>query len=348
MTHLHFAHNHHALLSYKMGITRLQFFSNMFTMPGPEDDVFSSILSPTAHNDIASFVASHYHFSTLSKEPLFALQSRFLVTMVGVNKAGFPAQHESLAIWVKDKITLKTHEFNIERIPSDRDRDPSYSYPTRFADFCTFPDSENVFDSIQNALRGIKSMTFQATASLFAITTTETEALPLLPLTNVPDESESTSPLPHISMSVIDTITSSLIGAVALARKGSRSTSPQMIAVDSISGCRPHTLNVKDCIDHLKPVGLSLFDVVLLAQVVHEYAPIYGLFDNHCYMFASVVFHAIIKLYSPPASPLDPSHDSTEVSEPINANVIVLPKPAVFDSIHTLVSPPFSVSFLLP
>src|SRR5271156_1520058 len=98
----------------KWGLHTYTFFSNLFTMLGPDSDIFHTLLSPTLHNDIASFVGSHYQFALLSTEPLFHLQSRFLVTTIGLNKAGMPAQHESLAIWVKDKITLKTHEFIIE------------------------------------------------------------------------------------------------------------------------------------------------------------------------------------------------------------------------------------------
>lgn len=87
-------------------------------------------------------------------------------------------------------------------------------------------------------------------------------------------------------------------------------------------------------------MGLLLFDLVLLAKVVHECVPIYGLFNKYFYMFASVIFDAVIQLYSSPASEStqDPNHASTsestaqtpaarEVRQPDGANIIILPRP---------------------
>lgn len=95
-------------------------------------------------------------------------------------------------------------------------------------------------------------------------------------------------------------------------------------------------------------MGLSLFDLILLAQVVHEHAPIYGLFDNQCYMFSSVttIFDAIVQLRSVPSLPdhLGNSGDpapsfipntptrpvpapTREVGAPGNANLVIVPSP---------------------
>jgi hypothetical protein len=66
--------------------------------------------------------------------------------------------------------------------------------------------------------------------------------------------------------------------------------------------------------------------------VVHDYAPIYGLFDNQCYMFARVVFDVVVQLFSLPSSTLEPDSrpvpaPSQEVDTPKNANVVVVPSP---------------------
>ena len=128
-----------------------------------------------------------------------------------------------------------------------------------------------------------------------------------------------------------------------MARSSSQFLSPQQYAHDSISGRIPGTLKADECIRVFWPVGLSLFDAALLAQVVHENAPLYGLFDNHCYMFASVIFESIIQLYSLPGI-LDPPTSasqvplsgvpapSPEVDLPRNANLIVLPSPEAHQS----------------
>jgi hypothetical protein len=326
------------MISYmiKGGLLTYSFLSNLFvTMPGPNQDPFEILHSPVSLNNIDSFVASHHQFALSSRQPSFSLQSRFLVTIIGLNKAGMPVQHESFAVWVLDKVTLKRHEFIIERVPSDR------SYTSRFSMFSQFPASQNVLDSIQKAIHNMRSMTAQAAESLWTTVKTETETESLLPLTNCPS-SESSSSISQTNtpqMSLIDKVTSSLVRAVAVARSGSQSISPQSLARDTISGCPPETLILEDCIRKFEPVGLSLFDVVLLAHVVHEYAPIYGLFDNHCYMFASVMFDAIVQLYSLRASAFNPALASTstsdtsipaptrEVGAPKNANIVVLPSP---------------------
>jgi len=335
------------MISYaiKGGLLTYSFLSNLLaTMPGPDPDPFQALHGSFGLNDITSFVACHYNFALTSNHPAFSLNSRFPVKTIGLNKAGMPVQHESFAVWVFDKVTNKRLEFIIERVPSDT------SYTTRFSVFSGFSDSQRVLDSIQSALRNMRSMTAQAADSLFAAIKTETETIPLLPLyspeteTDTPETSNS-PPTSSISetntpqMSLKDTVTSSLVRAVAAARNASRSVVPQSLARDTISGRSPGTLIPEDCIRKFDPVELSLFDVVLLAKVVHDYAPIYGLFDNHCYMFASVMFDVIVQLKSLPASAHDHDRASTSISDtpvpaptpevgaPKNANIVVVPSP---------------------
>jgi hypothetical protein len=195
--------------------------------------------------------------------------------------------------------------------------------------FCQASQSQAVLESIKKSTR-----TMAGLASAISGTDDEGEAIPLLPL-NDPHKSPS---LPLDPLPIIDRLTSSLVKAIALARTTSQSSSPQNYAHDSISGRASGTLKAEDCIKVFEPVGLSLFDTALLAHVVHDNAPIYGLFDNHCYMFASVIFDTIVQLYSfpgvlnPPTSisqiPLGgvPA-PSPEVDEPQNANLIYVPCP---------------------
>jgi hypothetical protein len=118
-----------------------------------------------------------------------------------------------------------------------------------------------------------------------------------------------------------------LAQAMATACTASHSISPQSLAQDSIRGCPQGSLS-HDCIISFEPVGLYIFDVILIAKIVHDYAPMYGLFDNQCYMFARVIFDAIVQLFS-----YRNGHDapvpapSREVDLPQNANVVVVPSP---------------------
>jgi hypothetical protein len=302
------------------------FISSLFTMNGPDQDIFAALMSSQVHNDITSFVSAHHKYAQLSSQPTVALQYRFNVIMIGVNKAKLPAQHESLVLWVRDNTTLVNHEFVIERVPSN------HAYSSRFTSFSQSSESQLVLDTIKKSTKNIAAL-----AASISCTDDENETIPLLS----PHESAPPAPDP---LSLIDQITSSLVKAVAMARPSSQSLSPQQYAHDSISGRIPGTLKADECISVFRPVGLSLFDAALLAQVVHENAPLYGLFDNHCYMFASVIFESIIQLYSLPGV-LDPPTSASQVppggvpapsrevgGEPQNANLISLPCPDAHQS----------------
>src|SRR6202789_3690961 len=296
----------------KGGLHAYDFLYKIFNMAVPDKEIFSSLLSPTVHNDIASFVASHYHFAIYSDEPLYSLQSRFIVTRIGLNKAGMPAQHESLGIWVRDRHTLKDHDFIIERAPAH------HSYAEKFANFSFFPEKERqkVLEAIQKALQSASRFTGAGTRVDIE------ETIPLLPI----HSSILSSSQPQMSM--IDPLPSSLVRAVALACNGSQSTSPKRLANDTISGCPPNTLLPHNSIRQFNPVGLTLFDVVVLAQVVHEYAPIYGLFDNQCSIFASFMFDSIVQLFSFSIDTPGPVPAPTpEVCQPGNANLLFIPNP---------------------
>ena len=297
----------------KGGLHAYSFFTNLFTvMPTPNSDAFTALLSPTLRNDIGSFVNSHHHFAKFDQN----LRSRFLVSLVGID-------HEALSIWVRDTHTEKHHEFVVEHTPP-----PRLDNDGKFSAFSRYRDSQSVLDGIQKAIYN---------ESTFITTQIDSETIPPLPLTDAipklpPTETSSTSPL-----STIDAVTTTIARTFTAARTSSQSILPQKMAEDSISGRAPGTLKPENCICRFEPVQLSLFDLALLVLVVHECAPIYGLFENQSYTFASVIFDAIVQrhslhpdAYEPHPSP--PSTNSTPVPAPIagpspprNANVITLP-----------------------
>jgi len=113
-----------------------------------------------------------------------------------------------------------------------------------------------------------------------------------------------------------------------MARNASQSISPPALAQDLMRGFPPGSLLQKDCIITFKPVGLTLLDVILIAKIMHDYAPLYGLFDNQCYMFAQVIFDVIVQRFSisTTANTAVPA-PSQEVNLPTNTNLIVIPLP---------------------
>lgn len=183
----------------------------------------------------------------------------------------------------------------------------------------------------------MRSLSTQVVKSLCTVMESDLEPEPktitLLPSKSTNDPNHETYSL-QTPTSFFDVFTTTLAGGMASARSGSQSISPQCLAEDSISGYPLGSLYPVNCIRRFKPNNLSLFEVVLLAQVVNQHAPIYGLFDNMCYMFASVIFDAIVQVYtispessstSSSSSPEGPPAPTIEVGPPVNANILVLP-----------------------
>jgi len=310
----------------------------MFTTPGPINDPFVSLYSSNGHHDISAVVCSHYQYAKNlpAGKRSWALTSRFPVQEIGINKTGLHVQHESIALWSTDMDLSKELESIVDRVPSP------HSYGPRFSSFSQYSinNSSTVFDSLQKALK-MRSTVQTAESPLTTINTStalDTETtIPLLPSSFEP--TPSTPSTPSTPLPLKDRVTLTLAQAMATARNASHSISPQSLAQDSIRGFPRGSLSPSNCIITFKPVGLTAFDVVLIAKIVHDYAPMYGLFDNQCYMFARVIFDAVVQLFSlhPPA--LQNNHTSTsihntpipapsqEVNLPANANVVVLPSP---------------------
>lgn len=47
----------------------------------------------------------------------------------------------------------------------------------------------------------------------------------------------------------------------------------------------------------IAPINMSLFDLVVLAQVVHEFAPEYSTLEHNCYWYCNIIVDACIELF---------------------------------------------------
>jgi len=167
-------------------------------------------------------------------------------------------------------------------------------------------------------------------------------SIPLLPSMN---DTESTSlnsgSTSQTNMSLADVITTSLLWVAVAVHVASHSSSPPCFADDLILGV--NFLDPEQCIQRFKPQDLPLFDLKLLADAVHDKAPIYSLFANQCYWFVNIIFEIVVQLYtlsaaschlagtlnpSGPYSIPSPSPNpapTSEIDAPKNANLLILP-----------------------
>src|SRR5258705_109820 len=243
----------------KGALYSLSYLSDHFPMNCVVNDL-ASLLSPILVSDIVLFVACYVQFAMDSGRVVYFLRERFMVTELGILKAGQIFRHESLAVWFVDTANSKNYTVIIERTPSNRLIFPSFPSGS--------PEGKEILQSILNAI--------QTTAS----TTKDTDVIPLISLSTTSSASSepvsvSSTPTYVPRMTLVDQISSTLAGAAASASSQSSSSN---LACDQITGARD--LDPAECIKRFKPQGLSLFDLVLLALVLHEQAPFYNLFRN--------------------------------------------------------------------
>jgi hypothetical protein len=281
---------------------------------------FASLLSPSLVSDIVLFVACYVQFAMDSGAALYFLRERFMVIEIGINKAGKIFEHESLAVWFVDKADSKNYTVVIERTPSNR---LNTSFPSGS------PEGNKILHTIREA---IQNMGF-----------TGEDNIPLIPLSTTSSASSepvSVSTSAYVPrMTLVDQISSTLAGAAAASLPSQSSSSN--VARDQVTGASG--LDPAECIKRFKPQGLALFDLVLLALVLHEEFPFYTLFRNQCYFFANVLFQAIVQMYSlspssstslPSGLDLQDTHNpgpdpvpvpTTAKNPPKDANILILP-----------------------
>jgi hypothetical protein len=234
-----------------------------------DDDEFSPFLAADLHFKLKQYVQTYFNAAKHSASP--NPLTRHEVNVVGVNKIKAGPLHESFTASVNDINTTKSHALVLECTDSDRAVKPE----VRFASCTQFPDSKTVVDTIQEALNDMGSQSAE------------------------PSESQPSS-APHPTL-----IARAVHKAMAAVRSSAQSF--EVEADDTISGMKNQELGA--CVRQYEPMGLMLFQLVLIALIVHEVAPIYSLFESQCYWFANVIFDVIVSIYPskthlrpPPAS----------------------------------------------
>ena len=65
-------------------------------------------------------------------------------------------------------------------------------------------------------------------------------------------------------------------------------------------------------VGEISPGSLTLFDLGLLVEVVHDVAPNYSLFKNHCFWFAKIICDAVVEISNGNCNDLDPDKDKDQ------------------------------------
>ena len=296
-------------------------------MIGPDHDVFSTLISPTVRSSVPLFVSSHYKFAQSLDDPRMALQSRFVVTDVAINKAGKLVHHESFAVWVTDTKLDRKHYFIIEQQPS------ALSKSSRFDCFTSFPASGMVLKSIENAFKNMRPC---SPRSLQLYVNWRYQTNPPHPLSTWLRYDR----IPKL-ISIFHTFHRHY--DINPCHGGGDLTQRQPICQASEFG-GGHHIGVSPRRSEEgwnDPEIQSSRALLIWCRLFGESGPrsIYSLFDNQCYMFASVMFNAVVKLYSLPNSAYHSNHQapstssgpvpvpSPEAGAPSNANLLLVHTP---------------------
>jgi hypothetical protein len=276
----------------------LTFFRDMvrllFSPPPPQMDFFLQLIDSASdlNIDTHTFFREYVRSIVLSDDDPKESINRFLVKTITLNKDTSPSQHEYLALEILDIKDSKprTYPIFLEQLPSSvrhYSEDKSCSY------FSNHTDSHRVREVISCILA--RSSTMPGTVSLTDGSTSTNnpyDDIPLLP------RSFSEAPPPVLPKgSLTRVINAASLASVHSIHQSSIVVSRQYRASDQFllgqNARASHSLG--RVIRQLMPHGLTLYELIRLAKVVHDEDPVYSLLSRQCYWYANTIVEVVKK-----------------------------------------------------
>lgn len=263
-------------------------------------DTLLGLLNSDLSFDTDTLLRDLILFSTVSSDRKTVLD-RFMVKSVTLCKdsptsASIP-QHEYLLVQLIDTLPSQSDAkpllMALERTASDIR--PSSEY------FTDHPKSKTVIKSIVEILKETPPAIIE---SLLKLTTNDSSASPALdthhPYQAIVDDSQSTTSSPNTPFYGLKLLDAASLATAKAAHFFTHSSSKVYRADDRFVGMKnliglgaTSTLNIRQ----IQPLSLSLFDLAVLADSVHNHDPLYSIFGSHCYWFANIICNVIEKEY---------------------------------------------------
>ena len=253
---------------------------------------FSSLLVPNLCTNTSAFL-SVYRDGIEQSDNTAAL-TRFSVQAITLNKKiNTLYQHEYMTLSVLDQVTGKNHFFYLERqaSPAPSTPTPEISVPSTPTPEISAPSTPTSGDQ-------------------------DSETYPLL-IVNPPSRLATLNPhsAKRSSSYGLSALGDKLSIASAKLLSASAATSSTPSAADDRflgSGTFINSLTINNrmgvLIDQMAPKNLSLFELGILADVVHNEAPTYTLYGEQCYWYTSVILDVLRLFYE---DTLKPAPDAT-------------------------------------
>src|SRR6266545_1668084 len=237
-----------------------------------------------------------------------AILKRFLVQSMTLTKTVTSPQHKLLALEIMDTQNNSSLPYLmfLEHTKSKELLDS-----TKF--FLEHPDSTTVLESIVDTLKDIPTTLL---SSLPAMSDSEDESSsnstshsppdsprilpsdPLLGSSSTSSRSSSNQSNPSTFRNLVDTGTLVSIKAIQ-ASADSIGKFKLACAKDQFTGGKDaegSADTLGQVIWQIRPQFLTLFQLAILADIVHNYALLYSLFKRQCYWFASIICAVILKI----------------------------------------------------
>lgn len=276
----------------------LSIFSSRTTM---STDPFLQFFNSPATMSTTTFLNHFKNLVLLSPHLPENILYRFMVKTVSLNKhTAMASQHEFLSIEIYDTDSQESHLVFLERTMSDSDLPP---------------DSEITDNPYHPFIRRfIQSLPLVSSSCRPTAPADPSQNIPLLAITPSSESlaSESSSPSPTPSIRDI----ASLASMRAMHRSlevlsGSRRAGDQFVVgrlpAQDYGGGR--------IMRQLKPIDLTFFQLIILAQTVHDHDPLYTLFKRQCYWYANTIYDAIQQSYRCEIGLGDPEAQTNESHE---------------------------------
>lgn len=289
----------------------------------PSEKHFSSLLSSKLSVNTDAFLDVYRQGITKSNQSeRVAALTRFLVVSITCNKlTDTTSEHELLSVAVRDTVTQLDHIFYIERNSTSDSTIVSASSPipsgaasaiTLVSAAASIPATAAsatalVSESAKSTSQSISKSALESIGQCQQQTASESDFE--LPLLNTPSPtSESHTPLLQVPSrplsrrpsyrSIPDLITLSS----ARLLNSSTSLSSGGLAEDRIWGSGRFSgtgtgSGIGKIVRQVAPVNLSLFELGILVDAIHEDAPRYNLLEAQCYWMTLMVFEIVLREY---------------------------------------------------
>jgi hypothetical protein len=253
------------------------FFSSIFCRPAmPRKDAFLDLFTSDSSTtiDTHTFLNNYINNILVSKHCPDDIYRRFMVKSMTVNKTDTTSQHEFLTIEIYDATqpNSETHLVYLERTATEVEPGPDDPVDS---DFANHADSFLIIDVIKSFL---SSRPAPATS----------EEIPLVSLPLSPSSSHSLGE--NISLA-----STSVASTRAVHRLTESFLAKTRRAGDHfVVGRRPSPYYTGTVIRQILPSNLPFFDIIILANVVHDHKPLYSLLSKQCFWFVSII-HLVIE-----------------------------------------------------